>query len=269
MIVFSHLTKNGGTTIVNILRNNFLTKYTLLAGFNIKNNVLKQNQLNKVNCYHPKSKAISGHSIKPYIDLSWDKNHENNNSIKIIFLRDPISRFVSSYNHFYNHTKKISFQKYIELYASNFQTNWISNTSSSKSDKNFKKSKKYFVGIVEMFDESLVLLRERYFQKFNYELNICYEKSNMQKIYALRKNDISLKHKRILRNKLKEDFILYERAIEEIYNIQKNSYKGNLDDDILGFKKQNQNFRFSNNILIMKIFQRYKRLIFNLNTFCV
>ena len=107
MIVFCHMVKTAGTTINYIFRNNFGINYVNVYTITGKKDFLGRELCTKDDLsYFLKRnkliKCISGHSVRPYSDLGYNKY-----DLKYItFLRDPVTRYLSHYNHHKVHQKK-------------------------------------------------------------------------------------------------------------------------------------------------------------------
>lgn len=73
----------------------------------------------------------------------------------ITFLRDPLSRVVSEYNHFVKHNN------YTETFRSFFSLDWQINRQ-TKLVGDLKQGKNAFFGITEHYDQSIKKINERY-----------------------------------------------------------------------------------------------------------
>jgi len=276
MIVFSHIIKNGGTTIVNILRNNFGTKYILLAGHKIHNSqqytkiekrntsILSDIDLINIKDFYDTAHAISGHSIRPHVKLDWSKLSNTGKVINLIFLRDPINRFMSSYNHYVNKHKvyDLTIEDYLLKRKNDTQCIWISNNNSFEKSYNILKKSNYFVGLVEDFDRSIILFKNFYEKTFNVSFNGQYEKSNAQKKAFRTKNSLSKKQIKTLNEFFQEDYKLINKVKHEIYAKQIKDF----DEVSSNLNEKQLNYSFPKlKIEIIKNIQKLKRFVFNKN----
>lgn len=260
ILVLSHLIKNGGSTFVNILRRNFKREYALLAGYNIKNNNLHQNQLEKVLDQHGPLKAISGHSIRPHIDLNFKTE-----ALNVIFLRDPVLRAISAYNHYNSKPENdISFEKYIQLPPTNYQTHWIAGEECIETALETLIENNFFVGIVEEFDASMICLQNMLRKEYNMEFDIRYERSNVRKKKLITKDNLSKQQMNMLEQNLSTDIDLYHKVKATIFKKQLELYGFELEKKINEFRAENKNYTFSRSFLYKeKIIQRIDRYRFN------
>jgi beta-glucosidase/6-phospho-beta-glucosidase/beta-galactosidase len=126
----------------------------------------------------------------------------------------------------------------------NFMTRRIAGNYDLNKAKRYLDEKFSFVGLIESFDESLVLMRN---ELFDYDINLNYQKKNVSrdKNYGI---DSKIATKKILekvkrRNEL--DIELYEFASKIIFNRYRKSYEGNLDTAIRDLQSQNSKYKFS------------------------
>ena len=166
ILAFVHIEKAAGTTLIHILRRNFLLRHfdvrpltTNLNGGIEFNSQFSASDLNKTLRINPFLQCIAGHAIKPYGDIV-----EHYPSIRFITLmRNPIKRYVSHYQYWIEKMgRNVSFDEFLGLdEISNFQTKKISGTENLSQAKDILENNFFLVGIVEMFDEFLILLKNK------------------------------------------------------------------------------------------------------------
>lgn len=274
MLVYSHIIKNGGTSIVNILRNNFGRDYVLLAGHKIKaseksvstekrfKSILSQIDINSLKKYYRKAGAISGHSIRPYAELDWSGFSNKSAILNVIFLRDPISRFISGYNHYRhkNQTHNLSLAAYLELRKDDTQCNWIAGTNCSKKAYNILVEKNYFVGTLENWDNSLFLLKLKYESIFNENFDITYMKSNSRKVNYLSDNALSQAEVSRLKAHFNEDYKLIA-LVED--NLTAKYIQELRPDDKMHLSTKPPGMFYFMSVSVQNVRQRIKTRIYN------
>jgi hypothetical protein len=166
ILAFVHIEKAAGTTLIHILRRNFLFRHfdvrplsTNLEGGVEFNSQFSASDLNKTLHMNPFLQCIAGHAIKPYGDLI-----DHYPGIRFVTLmRDPIKRYVSHYQYWTEKMgRNVSFDKFLSLdEIAHFQTKKISGTENLSRAKNILENKFFLVGVVDLFDEFLVLLKKK------------------------------------------------------------------------------------------------------------
>ncbi len=214
MFLFTHIEKCAGTSFNEILSLTY-PRYLHITknkyGGNEKRNDLTAIQYKKLLRYCPS--GIGGHSIRPYLDFLPK-------SKRIIFLRSPLERYISQYNHlkdtgwvnsidefinndFYNDfmVKKIAgVNEYIlaKEFLDNFD--FIGNTDE------YNKSLNY---LQDVLDKKLIGKVQHKNQRKNNENYFKYSNlSNAQKLKAEEnnKNDIKIYEEYILKNSILQNY---------------------------------------------------------------
>ncbi len=165
-IIFTHIPKTAGTTIRDILENQYRSNSIALvySQENIQytlNNLLASN-----------NKVIMGHFRHPNFITPT-------NILFLTFLREPVKRIISHYNYVSNSKDKVhialmqkasTIQEFVQLESQqNLQTKYLSGLSNEDFAKApqaaLAKAKEnidsYMVGITERFDESIVFFKEK------------------------------------------------------------------------------------------------------------
>lgn len=194
VILHLHFLKNAGSTMDYILQRNFKESLAFLEGGSPSAKVPCQKIINYF-CEHPEIKAVSSHqALYPVPD------HPNLKIYPIFFLRHPLDRVGSVYSferrlNLYSRTVQLArgdIKDYIRfrldyegMVIQNFQVSRILNFASIESDsRNYLEEAKQclrsspFFGIVERFDDSLILLKKMLEKPFP-GLDYSYQKVNV------------------------------------------------------------------------------------------
>jgi hypothetical protein len=178
LIIFMHIPKTGGTTLNEVFKRscteNEIYDHVPLEAMRNHFSQLKEEDKKEI-------KAISGHHFYGIHDL-FSKPYTY-----FTMMRNPIERVISLYyflktypGYYEENMRNMSFEEYIDWdpQARNGQIHQICGQNSQLSLEKAKENLKVFevVGITEMFNESLLLLKN----KFNWA-NIEYKKENVTK----------------------------------------------------------------------------------------
>jgi len=178
LIIFMHIPKTGGTTLNDIFKKSYaeneIYDHVPLEAMWNHFSQLKEEDKKEI-------KAISGHHFYGIHDL-FSKPYTY-----FTMMRNPIERVISLYyflktypGYYEENMRNMSFEEYIDWdpQARNGQIHQICGQNSHLSLEKAKENLKVFevVGITEMFNESLLLLKN----KFNWA-NIEYKKENVTK----------------------------------------------------------------------------------------
>jgi hypothetical protein len=120
--IFTHIEKCAGTSFKEYLGLTFLRYVHVSKNFhggNDKRNDLTKNQLREIKKLYPS--GIGGHSVRPYLNfIDFKKN------FTIIFLRNPVERYMSQYNHDRGMGFTKNFKHFLSRsYMNNFMVNKI------------------------------------------------------------------------------------------------------------------------------------------------
>jgi len=255
VVVFHyHIFKNAGSTIDNMLKNNFGSSWVTYDGEKAHSRI-SPDEVESFVSNHPKCRAISSHNATLPIPQINDID-----IVPIIFLRHPLDRLRSIYDferhqgltagpvsRGADHASKLNFKDYIRWrfdftvngVTHNHHTAWllhhprfnrleIQQQDYEQAMRNLKNLP--FFGLVEQFDESLFLLSS-YLKELNVEIKLDYQVKNRSKHYG-KSLDERLEEFRLsidkeiwnaieLRNKW--DLQLYEMAKIELLNRIKRS----------------------------------------------
>lgn len=238
--------KTAGTTLNYIFRNNY--KYNYVA----VNKEFTQKKLKRLLSINKNIKVISGHSLRSndlyqlaYLDIKY-----------ITFFRNPIDRYISHFNHskllganentLEERLKNIGendYQTKFVLGAKNLrERNFVAGVNELRKAKKIIKNDYTFVGLVEKFDDSLVLMKKI----LNIEdLNIRYEKKNVSQKNENTNIDLKEHIKKEIIEANKIDYQLHKFVSNEIFNLQIEKYGMQFQEDLKNFKNENNNYKFS------------------------
>lgn len=232
MLAFVHIEKAAGTTLIHILRRNFFLRYLDVRPLTRESpGVLTARDLRGSLRLNPFLRCIAGHSIKPFGDL-----HEVYPRMRYVtVLRDPIDRYLSQFRYWNRKLSKgWAFERFLEHKLShNFQTRKIAGSEDLGLAKQILRERFMLVGLVEEFDEFLLLLRDRLapsrFDPYYHMKNVGGEsRSDVDDRFAPFRDAIESN------NRL--DIELYRFARDELMPLQRAGYRGDLETDLAGFR---------------------------------
>jgi len=234
VVAFVHIGKAAGTTFIHILRDNYFLRYLDVRPFwdeserlfGARDFVVSRRVLPGLSC-------IAGHSVKPYSDL------ENvvSNVRYITILRDPVKRYVSQYQYWVERMdKRLSFEEFLAIEGVvDFQTKKFSREGDLDEAKDVLSGKMFLVGLVEEFDQFLVMLRGKLSpQKFN----PYYLTKNLAR-NRVKTTDLFERYHDAIRENNKLDLELYRFVKEDLYARYVDGYGDSFNDDVAEFKSQN------------------------------
>ena len=293
MFVFVHIGRGAGTTFRFVLRRNFGDKLLAIHSPQIKEHFgvdratpstqnLTDEELTQIlNCY-PDIECISGHFF------NFPNSFENFKTMTI--LRDPVERVVSHFfsfrrkylnlsvdqfpdhmkydyrydiNLFFKHWDYVSSKYGVPNGCVNRQTYSIDGNMNLDQAINRLKNEFWFVGLVEKFDEGLLILKDQ-FKKLGRSFDIMYESQDVAasvvdgvRYMSQRKAvKIQQKEKEILindevREKIKamnqKDCILYEEA-KRLFNERLSQYDGDIKTDLSNFRRDLKKWKIKKRI---------------------
>ena len=293
MFIFVHIGRGAGTSFRTVLRKNFGDKLLAIHSPQIKEHFgvdratpstknLTDKELTQIlNCYND-IECISGHFF------NFPNRFDNFKPMTI--LRDPVTRVVSHFfsfrrkylhlsvdefpdhmkydyrndmNLFFKHWDHVQSEYGVHNHCKNYQTYVIDNNLDIDKAIDRIRNNFWFVGLVERFDEGLLLLRDQ-FKELGRSLDIKYVRQHVAAnmaggIYresvqkAVRRQR---KEKKVLvtdeiREKIKEmnqlDYVLYKEA-KKLFNERLNRYQGNMKADLSNYRRQRQQWKLKNRL---------------------
>jgi hypothetical protein len=152
MLAHVHIMKTAGQTFRSILRQSFPGKHCDLIA-------TKQASLEDIRWaqrFYPGLKSIAGHCVRPYVDL----DETGLTPRYFTFLRDPVQRCASHYQFSMERKpRRVPFEEWI-LTNSNYHTRMLSDSEDADRAIEILERKIGFVGLVERFNESLLLFEQ-------------------------------------------------------------------------------------------------------------
>ena len=258
LMMFIHIEKSAGTSFKSILTNNYFLSYLNLTSWHYWTNeddkILKPKEVKNLLRIFPYVKAMSSHSLRP----KFGYEEEINRNIRYVtILRDPIERYLSNY-YFQKDVMGMgwNFESYLEEKRfHNFMVKKLTGTNDLKRAKQIIDDF-FFVGFVEEFDRSLILLKDRLETPFN--INYKKRRVNSNKKHDKYAKGLNPEQLNSVKEKNKLDMELYnyaynnfEERINRINNIDK------LESE---FKEENQNYEFPQ--WKMKTFKMYRKIYY-------
>lgn len=155
---FAHIPKTGGTTVVDMLQRHFGLRH-MAVHHRSQVGPYTKSDLEFDLGVHRLTRSISGHTLCPFVDFGrWE------NQLRwYTFVRDPTDRLLSHYQHQFHRTGgryKVPFEEWLRSYRrGNWMVRMIAGREDLQAAKTIIDRKGVFVGMLERFDESLVLLR--------------------------------------------------------------------------------------------------------------
>ena len=211
MLAFIHIEKAAGQTFIRILENNFVYRHCRVAPLKKEHKgVFQWADLQLLMKINPFLNALAGHSVVPYSDLS-----EYKSDIRYItILRDPVKRYISHYQYWVQVlNKQISFEKFLSIEdLNNFQTKKIAGSADVSSAKKTVKEKIFLAGVVEEFDDFLVILKNKMAPG---SFDIRYKRRNVAKGNLIKKNIFERF------DKYKENILSNNQLDQELYHYVK------------------------------------------------
>ncbi len=254
ILVFIHIEKAAGTTFNYILRNNFLFRHYDVRPYSIHSRGIFRREDFKLALFvNPFIRSISGHSVSPTVNLS-----DVSSNIKYITLfRDPIKRYLS---HFWYWTKKlgynISFDEFLRIEDLwNFQTKKIAGCEDFTLAKEILERKIWLTGIVEEFDEFLLILK---YKLLPFPFDPRYQKENVvtnNSRYLKVTKDLLEKHSNTIVRRNQVDLQLYKFVRDSFYR-EKVRYEKRLELDISSFKNDLSSYKWPFTLLLDYIYRK-------------
>ncbi len=237
MLAFVHIRKTGGSTIDMILRQSFGSSHfrIRLGRKRSSNPIATATEIRRCRWIYWKMKCISGHGIVPHSDLDSLERQIR----YFTFLREPLTRCASDYQ--FRVTRgglKKPFHEWVRSeIAANQQTLKIAGVPSAEAAIEMIRSKIGFVGVLERFEESLVL-----FEQWAKEpsLDIRYRAKNVAANSRLKRQLLSNPQTLgLLREANQEDLKLYRYVVDEHLVEATKAYQGDLKKAVGRFREAN------------------------------
>mgnify|MGYP000910213750 CR=1 FL=1 len=252
-VCFVHVEKAGGMTMHQILHHSVPGYISPHPGFGEHFDV---NMLSKLSKFWPrKINGIGGHRMGAFL------NYEQQVSAPIFymtFLRDPIRRYMSSINW----KKYIMGQDWnIDSYGKathyyNFQCYRIAGERSFEKAKEILLNKFSFVGLMEEFDRSLLLLQHLLPV---YNLDTRYVRENVKDYgeVQIKWDDLSSKQQNQYRSNNEEDIRLYDFVSQELWPKYLKEYPSDLKEKEKEQKELLSQYTVKKNVVLKQKVSNY------------
>lgn len=241
---YIHIEKCAGTTLHHSLKYR-LPGYVVLRPWfywsNEEGNHLTANELKWLKIFFPILSGIGGHTARTYLGY---ESVINKPISYFTFLREPIARYMSHYNHQVN---KMGINWCIEEFVAdarfnNFITRRVAGTDDLELAKQRLANDYDFVGLFESFDESLVTLKHFCFSD---SVDLHYERKNESLGETkLHYSDLPEKVKCAIQVNNKLDIELYDFVVKEIYPKQIAVFPEELSEKLNDFELENKAYKY-------------------------
>ena len=261
LICFLHIEKAAGTTLHEIMRNNYWnyywdSPYIYHPGDKAQEYYLTSQELFSIGSKIPGFKSFGGHSIRIWENYG---TRFNKDVLYFTFLRDPIKRYLSNY-FFQKYNLEIdrTFEEYLsDEFFSNFMTKKIAGKASYEKAVRIINDYNVFIGFVEEFDASLLMLKRQIDLLQGEDFLANYEKQNVNRGRYISDIDaLLIKYKKDIEKNNKMDIRLYNH----FYSDFRAKKKDDINEIVKTFSEFNSEFKFRK--LKIKLLHRLKRLYF-------
>jgi hypothetical protein len=233
LLAFVHIEKAAGTTLLYLLRRNWLGRYLDVRPMAAHGepNLLTADDLRTLRRVNPALRVIGGHAVVPHSNLA-----EAAPGIRYItLLREPHARYVSQFR-YWNRAmgKDWSFERFLDHEkAFDFQTRKLCGAGDVDRAYHALETQFIAVGLVEHFERFLVELTaalkpERFDPRYR-ERNVGRSDSDEFKKLMDRFGDE-------IRERNSLDAALYRRVSEELLPSRAERYEGDLAADVAAFQ---------------------------------
>jgi hypothetical protein len=200
--------------------------------------------LRKVRRVYRRLRGIAGHNVKPYSDLATacpDIRY-------FTWLRDPVQRWLSHYKNKAGTYGRADFERWASAeWTHDFQTRTLAGDANAARAIDLLARRVGFVGITEAFDESLLMLGQ-WLAEPDYRPEyrpVNQLEGKMRRRDATREqSDLSYLDEPAVRARLREinavDQQVYDYAVREIFERQRQAYAGDLAADVAALRERNR-----------------------------
>ena len=236
MLAFVHIHKTAGTTFNEILARSYGVRHCNLHAFPGET-ALSAEDFRRLQRLWPPLVSIGGHIVSAYSDLDQVRPDVR----YYTFLREPLIRCASHYQYqVQQQNKQYSFEEWIaKEIKRNPQTTRVAGRGASVDDAiRILERRMIFVGLVEHFDESLVMFRQIVADP---RLTIWYRQRRVATGNDIKARLLSdPETRRLIIDANRQDLELYEHVSQTLYPAFRRGYRGTLDADVATFQKENE-----------------------------
>ena len=243
IIVHSHIPKNAGTTIVDLLRRNYGIEHLdaiprMTAGLLQYSSKDMRSDLRRF----PWIRSISGHYLYPWEDYG----EVSSRLLWFTFLRDPVQRFLSQYEfQVTRYGLSGDFWEWKRKYRrDNQQVVHLAGEPDLEAAKQILNSQISAFGLVERFDESLLIIRQRLGLE---DLNLAYPKARNVSRGNLKQAIIDNMNRywEAIQECNQLDIQLYDYAVHTLWPEQIKEYgEARLEKDIALLREQKKGAKY-------------------------
>ncbi len=249
MIAFVHIAKTAGTSISTMLRSAHGVHHCDSVDLRVETPEEKMTGPVFIPKYSPDDvravlniapglRSLGGHHVALWSDVETvvpDVTY-------LLFLRDPVGRGASHFQ--YNHqtkdmtryfgTKHLTWDQWVKWEVHhNHQVKLLSKNVDAEDAIRLIESKRVFIGLMDRFDESLVLFRGL----FRPELNIAYVRQNTATDNAIANTVLGDRRKvDQIKEMYAKEFPVYDYVVNEVYPRYVKEYGAKLAEDVNQFK---------------------------------
>ena len=243
MLAFIHIEKCAGQTVHWILRSSYgLNHCDVLPwqGYNAMAPLdgYTARDLQRLRTVYPRLKSIAGHKVRSYTDLPKAQPDVR----FFTLMREPLRRQASHFQFLQERRQlPVTFEEWVHTndWGPNWQTRMLTGTDDVSEAIRVLENKQVLVGLVEQFDESLLLAKGLLAP----DLNIAYERKNVASDKTLANQLLAHKRTRaILEEQNQADLQLYTYVKNELYPAFKAQYGRRLAEDLHRFQNNRGQF---------------------------
>lgn len=248
IIAFSQVTRCGGVTINSLLRSYFGIKHFDLEGEFLNNQMIyNEKDLLFDMKIHPFARSFAGH-FSSCLNIDNISKINNKNVLFYTMLRNPIDRVFSKYRFQvdrYNLPNDFN-TWYKKYYIPNGMVNHFAGSNNLELAKEILTHKYNAVGILEKFDESLLIFKK----KLSLEgMNLQYKiKNDTEKLISYDHKKIENKYRDLVISSNINDLKLYEFVLNTIWQKQVDDYTLDKLKSDLNKEFSLKNYRFNEQI---------------------
>ncbi|GAB4475671.1 MAG: sulfotransferase family 2 domain-containing protein [Anaerolineae bacterium] len=236
MIALVHMHKTAGTTLATILKRSFGIQHCTVYCWQKGKPFFSASDYRRLARLYPRLESISGHDIKPYSDLETVRP----DILYYTFLRNPLDRTASQYQYEVQMGGgKRSFEEWIERPENrDYQVDKLTTEKTAAAAIATLESKGMFVGVMERFDESIVMFQRRVgpdrLRDIRYHRKLVAPNNEIKKRLL---TDPATRA--MLEEANREDLALWEHVMSDLYPRQQREYGAGLEEAVAAFRERN------------------------------